>query len=384
MSNAVESANSSLREWITRHDGIKQRSSEWLECRKLIVGGSEIASVVGSNSYKNINSLAQEKLGLTQFRGNIYCNWGVLFEPVIAKYAEIMTGSQIIGDDIFVYPDLESQRGVAYSPDGLSVIMRPDESPQTALWEFKCPMRRIPGNIIPSQYVPQLMTGLDVIRIADIGVFVDGSFRMCRLSECMLDDPSYDNVFQPRVSARSSAGAIACGIIGFSTNGDLRDTAAAEDLGELEHCVVSEVISNCCDSASRYLPWYPPEIAVASDHVPLNVRDKIYFPQRNDPASCEIAANFSASQQVAEFYRHCAATNRTPAYILPWKLIKARWNTALPIHDYLQPYMNTIQQINELAKAGSKTSTIAEKQRLLWNFMCPSDDIFFDDELSLD
>lgn len=188
-----------LRKWVAEktRTSLAQHSAEWLAARKFVIGGSSIATVIGQNPYSDIAKMVHERLD-GEFTSSVYMQWGNLFEDVIKEYCEIRLGAEIIGEDLFL-PHGET---LAFSPDGLGVVehgrlsnfvdssVNPDDvgdSAQCTLFEFKCPFARIPGGRPPSYYVPQVKMGLDIIEQTDIGVLVEGVFRLCSWADLGLN-----------------------------------------------------------------------------------------------------------------------------------------------------------------------------------------------------
>ena len=180
----------------------EQRSNEWLEQRKYIIGASEVATIMGLNQYKTIKDLAHSKSIKNTFSGNFYTRWGCVLECVIENLT-----ARIF--DVIIYesgsiPGIVSHvtgRPIqATSPDGLSVIsgkkllelinnsslfnedvdVKPDENYIT-LFEFKVPAIRRPKGEIPKNYKPQVMTGMCTCN-TDIGIFGDCLIRMSPIS----------------------------------------------------------------------------------------------------------------------------------------------------------------------------------------------------------
>lgn len=154
--------------WITQYDGVKQRSPEWYELRKSVIGGSTVATIAGLNPYSTMAKLAREKLGLIENDSpKTALQWGVLFEPMAQQIAEATYSCEILGTEIFV-PGSGEFDGVAYSPDGLAII-----DGDCVLFEFKCPFSRKPAAKPPAQYVAQVNMGLELCDIAARGILVE-------------------------------------------------------------------------------------------------------------------------------------------------------------------------------------------------------------------
>ena len=165
-----------LLDFLEEHKNLPvQGSEQWLLDRKFTIGGSEIPTIVGKNPYSNIRELIEGHVGIRVFKGNIYTMWGNLLEPLVIKILEKKWRCHIYSTGSLpgVIP------GQKYSPDGLVYL---DFLNKIVLIEIKCAARRSANGKIPEMYKPQLFTGLDTIRIADLGIFVDAMFRRCPVS----------------------------------------------------------------------------------------------------------------------------------------------------------------------------------------------------------
>jgi hypothetical protein len=163
-----------------------QRSAEWHGARANSFGGSNMSSFDGINPYQSLLDVVAEKIGLKANEVNkdmTAANWGTTFEPVIQQYIERLRGNKIVGTDIMYRysPELH------YSPDGLMI----NKDGDIELLEFKCPFSRIPGKSIPAVYVPQLLSGLAMIEVAQKGHFVDALFRRCSIEEWKFNSPVF-------------------------------------------------------------------------------------------------------------------------------------------------------------------------------------------------
>ena len=233
-----------LLEWfVSIHKGMRQRDASWYTAMGTTIGGSEVAALLGCNPYSKPHDIVESKVamlrGLDKWRGGAACDWGVLFEDIIASYVEIDLGGRILGDDICVqrYP------GHRNSPDGYIVAhwTAPDSGaptlesvaaaqvwttdmcpsratlPRILLLEFKCPMSRQVNGDVPKQYRPQLWSGLAVSPVAHLGLFVDAMFRKCALAD-LGPDAGYDTSYHSRDSISQDSisyeGAVAWGLVG--------------------------------------------------------------------------------------------------------------------------------------------------------------------------
>lgn len=203
------SKKETLRKFIYKYDHLPaQGTSAWRENRKKFIGGSEISTILNKNKYKTLKKLILERLEVTKFEGNSATYWGNLFEPLINSYSESIFKCNILETGSIPY----KESNLSYSPDGLSVInykninnvINIDEmkafprsnslgrgkasSVATVLFEFKCPHSRIPSGIIPDYYITQPLTGMNVIDICDLSIFIEAIYR-----KCVFEDLIYNN-----------------------------------------------------------------------------------------------------------------------------------------------------------------------------------------------
>lgn len=168
-----------LENWVNKieKNGLKQGTDEWLQARQYRIGGSSVSVFTGYNPFKSKVDFALDSLKITKFEPNIKPQWGNLFEDVICSYVEMTLGCEALGTNMF-YPDEE---GIfAYSPDGLALIKNKTTGEEKiTLLEFKCPYNRIPNGKVPPYYIPQVLMGLDMIKIAEQGLYIEGVFRRC-------------------------------------------------------------------------------------------------------------------------------------------------------------------------------------------------------------
>jgi len=192
-------------------NGVRQHTDEWLQAKKYVIGGSQMASVIGMNGYETKQSAILKKLGHAPFGCDKYkMSWGNVFEDIIKNYVERYYSTKVYADNAFipVTCGLFKDR-IAYSPDGLCIISNEllikkygsmnekinelDANGQSiVLLEFKAPYsRRTDPENIPEYYIPQPLTGMDVIgpvvdgainKICDLALFIECEFRLCEYS----------------------------------------------------------------------------------------------------------------------------------------------------------------------------------------------------------
>lgn len=187
--------------------GHKQGSPEWLEARKGTIGGSEMATIQGINTFSSIPKLLAGKLKMEPRERSIKMQWGKLFEDMICTFIEHDKQTKITGQDIFIIGRKPNQ---SYSPDGIGIIdvnrecvierditdpsdkdciekrvveNRHINGPAIALFEFKCPFNRLLQAKCPNYYECQVLAGLDTIPITQIGCYAEAIFRICHYTD---------------------------------------------------------------------------------------------------------------------------------------------------------------------------------------------------------
>ncbi len=199
-----------------------QGSIAWKEAkegdheRPPTIGGSEIGTILGTNPYQKTKDLIASKLKIGRpFEGNAATRWGNLFEEVASSLMEMRFGTATY--ETGSIPGLHHPNGrlmQTYSPDRLGVISRTKlnldidneefiqlynsllDEEWTILFEFKCPLKRIPSNHVPNQYKSQPQLGASTIPIIDACIFVDSMFRKCSIEDFGLNG-EYDKVYHP-------------------------------------------------------------------------------------------------------------------------------------------------------------------------------------------
>lgn len=64
---------------------IYKNQDNWLETRKLGIGGSDVAAILGESKYKCAVDIWNSKVNGTSFEGNRFTHWGHMLEEVVAK-----------------------------------------------------------------------------------------------------------------------------------------------------------------------------------------------------------------------------------------------------------------------------------------------------------
>lgn len=223
----------------------KQGSVEWLRRRTYDdtgsrpipkIGGSELAQVLGKNKYSDKYDLMISKLGINTYAGDISTNWGNTFEDVLFSIIRAELGTDIIFETGSIPGIIAKGRVIQdYSPDGIGLCTRkaladtlrrlygmptwfaldipPEKKEVCVLFEGKSPLRREPTGSIPEHYEPQPKIGLTTIRLADIGIFTEGVFRLCSGKQFDFS-PDYNTDFHGKPKGSVLCAPKRIGIIG--------------------------------------------------------------------------------------------------------------------------------------------------------------------------
>lgn len=224
-----------INDFIKLHSGNhRQLTKGWFDKKEYMIGGSEVAALMGHNKYTSFNGVIASKLKINKFNGNLACRWGTMFESIIERYIEIDCGTKLSGTDISVPAPLTSglQLLHANSPDGYGVFtLYQDDTTESiesdnnewkilftdnthsiddskkiqiiALLEFKCPFVRQPDGTIPKHYKPQIWSGLALSPIAHFGIFIDAVFRKCSILD-LGPNEYFDEKFHSKYSCTTS------------------------------------------------------------------------------------------------------------------------------------------------------------------------------------
>lgn len=236
------------------------------------IGGSEIPALLGEDSNKKPVELMRSKLGITKFDGNLYTNWGKMFEPIINLWTEIVFNCSLVESGSV--PGLRNKFGAtiqSYSPDGIGIvhmqrlrevlerenikftqtpeytalINEPDQTDRVVLFEFKCPFIRKPNGSVPKQYQSQPQLGMSSLEIPEIGIFGDGAFRKCKITDFNFS-PDYDfSMPLCRETARIKETPQCLGFIGvYEETTRTKRRGTADDLQKIVKMICEMTIHN--------------------------------------------------------------------------------------------------------------------------------------------
>lgn len=194
MNNMLSSKQITLNSFLEKNKDLpKQGTDEWLNSRKGRIGGSEISTILNKNPYQTVKKLITQRVGLSSFKGFYATYWGTVFENSLRDHINEILNCNIIETGSIPH---ESYSGLAYSPDGISVVNTQllnnvlikndklicDSIKETEesiiLFEFKCPYSRVPTGSVPVYYVDQPKMGMEVINICEMAVFIEAVFKL--------------------------------------------------------------------------------------------------------------------------------------------------------------------------------------------------------------
>lgn len=143
---------------------IKQRTEKWLQSRQKKITASKVHPIIQSDSSKTKDSMFKVEVGITpKFKGNIYTEHGMLYEPIAIHRYQMLTKKMGLKFGLIPHPTYDFIGG---SPDLITL--------DGILVEIKCPYKRnssridnLKRYIIPPQYMSQVqllleITGLEV------------------------------------------------------------------------------------------------------------------------------------------------------------------------------------------------------------------------------
>ena len=220
-----------LNDFLEKYKSLpKQGSDEWIKSRETTFGGSELAALISKNKNKTCRKLLEEKIHAIKFDGNSFTFWGQLFEPVHRAVLESIYKTSIYETGSIPWKN----EGFKYSPDGIGVVNKAhfirllkdnsilhlpadidtllksleectrgqstaaehDDQDILVLFEQKAPANRVLNYAIPEYYTPQILSGLNVIDITDIGIYTEAVFKRCPLDKLSLTSIEYSESFR--------------------------------------------------------------------------------------------------------------------------------------------------------------------------------------------
>lgn len=333
-------------------NGIKQHSPEWEKVRLHVCGGSTVAIFTG-DAYNGILSYVYEKLSLsTPYHFGtmpkvIYLNWGNIFEPLIEKVVAKELKCEIYGENMFIVGfQQDGKLYTAYSPDGLAVIQD-----QITLLEFKCPFSRLPlRGGIPKLYLPQVRMGLDLIPLAQRGIFVDAVFRRCALGAL---DTSCDFDTALNQPAPSEGGQLlpvkAIGVVFFG-NDEYRRAQVLVSLKATRRTKHTDQIArvfNGVDFGTTTVDDF--------EAFMVQYQYKIIQPWYVDPyyTGDTVCVTLDVADKALQFAAYCSEKHLTNAGQLCWKLFQTQYSEVKRVPDFCAPLLPMIISTMDLLRAAT-------------------------------
>lgn len=423
-----------LLSFIEQHKNLAiQGSAEWHTTRQLVIGGSEIATLIGKNRFSTIQSLICQKIGVIKFDGNAATRWGSLFEENTENVFNVLF---IPDEKIYSLGSVPHSKIVnhRYSPDGLCV-MKINNEYKIVLLEIKSPLNSIPEKSVPSYYMPQVKAGLCTLTPTDHGVFINNMYRKCALNK-LNTSLDYDKCFHNDTKKKLNLDyVLSYGIILFSIE-NLDDfytyfnkiNEDDYDSDELEYNDTEEkkqFLSNYTDSESdddeeefvikNILDKIKHQIEKKGDLIDLGTASHKEFTDflelvkpPNDKSFIKVqyikptiikdailnSSNIFISPEISpdltqlkkynylktieNFKRKCYKNGASPIAVLPWKLLKSSIIAVNKEPDYLDTHADKINEtINIIKNIISKTE-IEEERMELFAELYPDSDIVRD------
>lgn len=385
-----------------------QKSAEWYLLKSKTIGGSEIATVLGINPFKKVNSLIADKLGLTEhaFTGNMATRWGTIFETVTREWSQkVLLMDECIQETGSLEGVIHGQR---YSPDGLGIVKLMSEEYKLdyyiVLFEFKSPYGSLPNGRIPKHYIPQIQTGMLTIPMVELSIFVNNCYRKCSFDNIGFN-MEYDTIFHSKdltkkiTKKQKFTDVLACGLIGFyqtKENYDLALTLCgynSESDSEEDFNAVFNEENTITESKAGYtntendidILMGSRESLVDFGISKLPMLDRlfelceekrvhpIYYPMvlnqeainelefiqdhKKTKSYTKLAPKKIIKLQLKQFLSHCEDTEHYPIGYLPWKLMKSDIILDTPDEEWQEkiedPINDTLNKINIIQKSNN-------------------------------
>lgn len=380
----------------TLKGGIQQHTSAWLSAKKFVVGGSKMSTVLDCNGYETKHSAILTALGHRPFGADKFkCSWGNVFEDIIKIYVERRFNTTVLADNAFIPAvDGPTVGHVAYSPDGLCVIendrliksygnkyasiasLMPGKD-SIVLLEFKAPYsRRTDPESIPQYYLPQPLTGLDMIvydtsvinntvnnavdntvkqykKLCDLALFIECEFRLCEYKhlDCGRLHSNYPTN-HPESSENGNPFTFGLFIVYGPASGSLYDkivkTFGAADITNTISSMSKEDIDEIIVAID--------ENKLKSIHTgPCSTKDRLKMRRK------KIIGNPSKSYSGLPNN----VSGLVPYGTVYWKLLTFRVKPVFPIHNYLESHKDRIIDYTTTLKACSKIADAFECESYL-------------------
>jgi len=340
-----------LADYVEQYSGLAEQGTDtWKEDRQLSIGGSEVAAVIGKSAFSSVRDLVAEKVGLTEFTGNMAVRWGSLFEDITEAICSTVFGVSIYHLGSVPHPTLPHR----YSPDGLCVMMIGDEE-RIVLLEFKSPLSSIPGKSIPAYYVPQVRAGLCTISIAERGLFMSNVYRRCSFDQLGFG-PEYDECLHSgdRKKRTNFEHAAGYGIVLFCVRAE--DPLCSEAAcGELAHIGSSARVHGLIDlgACDTYALDDIFKARKGVQYVAPTLNREMWENAKRGRCGQIYAENAAAIRTdfkiydyaaiVERYKKECTAAGFVPLAVLPWKLFRSSVVLEDKDHEFLNRAADAIE-----------------------------------------
>jgi putative phage-type endonuclease len=329
------STSDKLEDWINRNNiHIVQHSPEWHAARSYSVGGSSIATIMGLNPFEDMTSFVNTRVGVSSFNGSLATEWGTMFEPIITRYVEKIYKCTVKCDQFFV------RRGnLSYSPDGIAVI-----ADNIVLLEFKCPYNRIPAPEPPAYYIPQVKMGLAMIDITTCGYFIEGVYRKCKW-----EDMGTNGVYELFDGQKKALGntALDCNFVGF---------------------YISESSYRSSQFMDKFIYHFGSMSRMGDVHdlsdMPKDIFEEMLMMIRTDTCRQYYPMTKNYEEELVAF-------SNIPGIligVLPWKLMSIQTTIIDKTPDYLDPYLETIDNLCQCIREYNDPENELKKYNILDTF----------------
>ena len=179
-----------LLDFLNKYNNLPAQGTDaWHSNRANSIGGSELSELI-----RNPKNVIATKAGLRVMPNVLPMMFGSNFEPVIRLITEHIFQTKIYECPGSI-PSAEVN-GKTYSPDGLAVAVFKCESDGRkfvtdliTLFEYKCLYSRpVKQMQVHAPYVPQVLSGLCDIPIAEIALYTEAQFALCSLKSIYTDE----------------------------------------------------------------------------------------------------------------------------------------------------------------------------------------------------
>lgn len=399
-----------------------QRTDEWLELRKNIIGASEFAAFLGQNPNKSLNALAYDKVMGSTFTGSFETRWGVLFEPIMERFTAELFDTVIYESGSI--PGIRSHTTgkilQGASPDGLAVVPKSkliemvnnniilnegvnleSEEDFIILFEFKVPAIRKPKGEIPKHYLPQVLSGINTCH-TDIGIFGDCLIRMTTIEDFdwttqfngARNDPYRRGMSVDKVSGM--------GFVIFSQENIMPEFLPEIETGQIDMDIFQKYRYDNCAPLSQTLTYFNLQNNIEFINVynyfnneaetfklfnisEYNIDHKYIEEVFEKFDKKELKVNYSEilyynsdidtklwlRKNINIVVKECLLQNRRPTIILPYKIFDVKYNMVNKDKDYVEKSRESLEDFMNKIKTIREFEGTIEERKIMVNNMFP-------------